>query len=242
MRRGVYLLPNLVTTGSLFFGFVSIVSTIRGDFEQAAIAIFLSALLDAFDGAVARMARAQSLFGQEYDSLSDAIAFGVAPGLLMYLWALQPFGKLGLAAGVLYIACTAMRLARFNVQAATVERRQFQGLPSPGAAAMIAATVLVYYDIGGEGSPSRHVALLVACYMVALLMVSNIAYPSTKSLNLETVRSFRALFLFVLAVSFLIAEPARGLFLLVVAYVVSGPLTRLRRLGRRTYAEPATNA
>lgn len=232
LRRGVYILPNLITTTSLFFGFSSVIATVRGEFESAAWFILASAVADAFDGAVARATRTQSMFGQEFDSLSDAIAFGLAPGLLMFLWALEPFGKWGFGAGFLYVACAVLRLARFNVQAATVEKRRFQGLPSPGAAGMIAVTILLYYDIGGEGSPSRHLILLLEAYAVALLMVSNIGYPSSKSLHLESVKSFRTLFFVILALTVLIAAPERALFAASLLYVFSGPLHELRRLGR----------
>lgn len=237
LRRGVYLLPNSITIASLFFGFASITLGIRGDFEVAAWAIMISSMLDSLDGAVARATRTQSLFGQELDSLADAVAFGVAPGVLMYLWALEPFGKWGFAAGFLYVACTVLRLARFNVQSGTVEKTKFQGLPSPGAAGMIATTILLYYHMGGEGGPSRHVILLVEAYALALMMVSNIEFPSSKSLHLESVKSFRALFLVVLAGSVLIASPARGLFVFFLLYVLSGPLLELRGLlGRRSSA------
>lgn len=233
LRRGVYILPNLITTTSLFFGFTSVVMAVRGEFDRAAWFILASAVADAFDGAVARATRTQSMFGQELDSLSDAIAFGLAPGLLMFLWALEPFGKWGFAAGFLYVACTVLRLARFNVQAATVEKTRFQGLPSPGAAGMIAVTILLYYDMGGEGSPSRHVILLLEAYALALLMVSNIGYPSSKSLRLESVKSFRTLFFVILCLTVLVAAPERALFSLLLLYVLSGPLHELRRLGRR---------
>lgn len=229
LRRGVYLLPNSITLASLYFGFAGVVWGIHGFYDKAAWAILMSALLDSLDGAVARLTRTQSLFGRELDSLADVVAFGVAPGLLMFNWALESFGKWGFAAGFLYVACTALRLARFNVQSSTVERKQFQGLPSPGAAAMIATTVLLYYDIGGAGSPSRHVILLAECYVLPLLMVSNIAYPSSKSLDLDSVKSFSTLFLVVLAGSILVAEPARAAFVFTLLYVLSGPLLRLRR-------------
>lgn len=233
LRRGVYILPNLITTTSLFFGFSAIVLAIHGEFDRAAWFILASAVADALDGAVARATRTQSLFGQELDSLSDAIAFGVAPGLLIFLWALEPFGKWGFAAGFLYIACAVLRLARFNVQAATVEKTKFQGLPSPGAAGMIAVTILLYYDMGGEGSPSRHAILLLEAYALALLMVSNVAYPSSKSLHLESVKSFRTLALVILSLTVLIAAPERGLFVFFLLYTLSGPLGELRRVFRR---------
>ncbi|RMF15551.1 MAG: CDP-diacylglycerol--serine O-phosphatidyltransferase, partial [Candidatus Dadabacteria bacterium] len=236
---GIYLLPNLITIGSLLSGVMGIHWTIQGHFDLAAWAIVLSAILDSLDGTVARVTRTQSLFGQELDSLSDMIAFGATPGILMFMWALQPFGKYGFGALFLYVACTALRLARFNVQSGTVERRAFQGLPSPGAAIMIASTILLYYDMGGEGNPSRHWILLAESYVVALLMVSNIAYLSSKSLHLESVKAFQTLFLVVLALSLVVAEPTKGLFVVSFLYVASGPVLQLRRLIAR--GEPVTH-
>lgn len=240
LRRGIYLLPNLLTISSLFCGVSSLIRTLNGEYDVAAWLIFLSAVFDALDGTVARVTRTQSLFGQELDSLSDVVAFGVAPGLLMFLWALQPFGNWGLGAGFLYIACTALRLARFNVQSGTVERTHFQGIPSPGAAIMIAATVLLYYDMGGEGSPSRHITLLIECYALALLMVSNIPYLSSKALHLESVKAFQTLILVVFLLTLLAAEPTRTLFGAVLLYVLSGLVLQLRRLFGR--GEPVSIA
>lgn len=230
LRRGIYLLPNMLTVASLLCGVTSIVRAINGEYDAAAWLICLSAVFDALDGTVARVTRTQSLFGQELDSLSDVVAFGVAPGLLMFLWALQPFGTWGFGAGFLYIACTALRLARFNVQSGTVERSFFQGIPSPGAAIMIAATVLLYYDIGGEGSPSRHLILLAECYLLALLMVSNIPYLSSKALHLDSVKAFRTLIAAVFVLMFLAAEPVLCIFVFSLLYVISGPVLQLRRL------------
>ena len=138
LKRGVYLLPNLVTTGGLFAGFYGIVATMKGDYQLAAWFILISAVFDALDGKVARLTGTTSRFGVEYDSLVDLVSFGVAPGLLMYSWALQPFGKFGWLAAFLYVVCGALRLARFNIQVNTVESRRFVGLPVPAAAGMVA--------------------------------------------------------------------------------------------------------
>ena len=143
MRKGIYIIPNLITTTALFLGFSSIILSFQGDFKTAAWAILLAGIFDMLDGKVARLTNTTSKFGIEYDSLSDLISFGVAPGLLAFTWAFQPFGKSGWVAAFLYVVCAALRLARFNVQSETVEKQKFKGLPSPGAAGMIAASTTV---------------------------------------------------------------------------------------------------
>src|SRR5512133_1496950 len=170
IKRGIYILPNLVTTGSLFAGFYSLVSTLNGNYQAAAIWIFISAICDGLDGKVARMTGTTSKFGVEYDSLADLVAFGVTPGLMMYAWALKPFGRLGWLAAFLFVVCGALRLARFNVQVNTVESKRFVGLPIPAAASMVSATVLLFYHFGW-GSYKK-VTILILIYCLAFLMVS----------------------------------------------------------------------
>ena len=147
-RRSVYLLPNLLTSMSLFGGFYSIIATIDGKFVYASIAIFLACLCDVFDGAVARKTGSASRFGVEYDSLADLVSFGVAPGLLAYMWALKGYGRFGWLAAFLYVACGALRLARFNVQVDSVQKKQFLGLPIPMAAMAMASSVLFFNEMG----------------------------------------------------------------------------------------------
>ena len=149
LRKGVYILPNLVTSAGLFAGFYSIIATLNHDYRLAAIMILVSQLCDALDGRIARLTSSASSFGVQYDSLADLIAFGVAPGILVYTWALRPWGRWGWLAATLYVTCGALRLARFNVQYGSVERRHFVGLPIPAAADVIAATVLLYYYLNG---------------------------------------------------------------------------------------------
>jgi len=151
LRRGVYILPSLITTGGLFAGFYSVIASFRGDFFTAAVAVLVANVCDVLDGRVARLTNTTSRFGIEYDSLADLIAFGVAPGILVYRWALEPWGSWGWLAASLYVTCGALRLARFNVQYDVSEKRHFHGLPIPAAAEVIASTVLVYYYFGGEG-------------------------------------------------------------------------------------------
>ena len=234
IRKGVYILPNLMTSLSLFFGFYSIVHTLAGQFTRAAWGIMISMIFDSFDGTVARVTGTASDFGAEYDSLSDLVAFGVAPGVLIYNWALQPFGKWGFISAFLYVLCTALRLARFNVQSSTVEKKEFQGLPSPGAAAGIATTVLFFmYIEGGRGGrlgdiirekmiTPHHVAFLVLTLVLAFLMVSTIRYKSGKDLSVFKRLPFLYLPLAMIVILLVIAEPEVMLFVLIYTYILSG--------------------
>ncbi|HYD48651.1 MAG TPA: CDP-diacylglycerol--serine O-phosphatidyltransferase, partial [Terriglobales bacterium] len=167
--KGVFLLPSIITTGGLFAGFYSIIASVREDYWVAAIAILIANVCDILDGRVARMTRTSTRFGIEYDSLSDVIAFGVAPGLLVYTWALRPWGTVGWLAASIYVACGALRLARFNAQYDNAEKRHFIGLPIPAAAEVIASLVLLYYFAGGEGEPHKRVTLLLTTYALAAL-------------------------------------------------------------------------
>jgi CDP-diacylglycerol--serine O-phosphatidyltransferase len=182
-RRGIYVLPNLVTTASLFCGFYAIIAAISGNFYYAALSILIAAVLDGLDGRIARLTRTTSAFGVQYDSLSDLIAFGLAPGILVFLWALKPFNRFGWMAAFLYVVCGALRLARFNVQAGQVSHNYFVGLPIPAAATIVATTILFIYQIGGTGS-TGYLAVLITIYTLSFLMVSNIPYPSFKGMKL----------------------------------------------------------
>ena len=178
-HRGIFLLPNLITTAGLFCGFYAIVASMRGDFESAAIAIFFAAIFDGLDGRVARLTNTSSKFGEEYDSLADMVSFGVAPALVMYSWGLSDLGKFGWSAAFVYVACAALRLARFNTQIDTADKNYFTGLASPAAAAVIASTVWVCHDLGwvGESLPieiSVIVSLLTA--VTGVLMMANFPY------------------------------------------------------------------
>ena len=226
-KRGVYLLPNLITSASLFGGFYSIISAFDGNFEHAAIAILISAVLDGLDGKVARLTGSSSKFGVEYDSLADVIAFGLAPGVLIFTWALRPFGRYGWLAAFLYVVCGALRLARFNVQVTTVESKRFNGLPIPAAAALVATTVLMFFTIGRGEEMVKHITVLVLVYALAFLMVSNVKFYSFKELNLSQRMPFRLLVALVFLLIVIAAQPTLMLFLLTFGYVVSGPITTL---------------
>ncbi len=238
MRKGIYILPNLFTTGSLFAGFYGMIAGVNGDFRTAAVCILISAVFDGLDGKVARATGTTSKFGVEYDSLADLVAFGVAPGLIMYFWALKPFGRLGWLAAFLFVVCGALRLARFNVQVDTVESKRFVGLPIPAAASMVSATVLFFHHMGWPSSYKK-LAILILIYCLAFLMVSSVKYYSFKDPELIKKQPFGFLVLAVLLFIVIAAEPAIMMFVLLVCYVLSGPVTFLVTWPRRRRLEKA---
>ena len=220
-RRGIYLLPNLFTTASLFAGFYSIVQAMNQRFEEAAIAIFIAMVLDGLDGRVARMTKTQSAFGAEYDSLSDMVSFGAAPALVIYEWALRPMDKLGWVAAFVYVAGAALRLARFNTNLDVVDKRFFQGLPSPAAAALVAGFVWVSHAFALTTVTERWVGLAITLY-AGLTMVTNVPFYSGKTINLKRSIPFVVLLLFVLGFALLSIHPPLVLFVCFVAYGLSG--------------------
>ena len=220
-------MPNLLTSGSLVGGFYAIIAAFNGDYIIAAIAIMIAFFFDGVDGRVARLTRTTSRFGVEYDSLADLVAFGVAPGILVFSWALQPYGRLGWLAAFLYVACGALRLARFNVQFDTAEHRFFRGLPIPMAASMIAASVFLLHHLGEEGE-TKHLSLLILIYVLAFLMVSNIRYPSFKNLELIRKKPFSTLVAMILTIVVVVAEPAIMLFTFSFLYILIGPANIVR--------------
>jgi len=232
MRKGIYLLPNLITLSSMFAGFYSIVASFNSDYERAAWAILVASVFDVLDGWVARMTHTATRFGIEIDSLSDAISFGVAPGVLVYSWSLQSFGKIGWLAAFFLVACAALRLARFNVQMGSEEKKHFTGLPSPAAALMIATTVLAYQEVidtlkelhfaGLADMISLDYWVLALTFVVAGLMVSNITYHGIKEANLKERRPFGLLVGIVAFLGIVAYHPALVLFLISLAYVVLG--------------------
>jgi CDP-diacylglycerol--serine O-phosphatidyltransferase len=226
LERGIYVLPNLLTSANLFCGFYAIIAAIQGNFTKGAIAIMVAAVFDILDGKIARVTRTVSKFGLEYDSLSDAISFGVAPGILVYLWALQPFGRLGWLAALLFVACGTLRLARFNTQAGSISSEYFIGLPIPAAAFMIAATVLLLHRFGGGGT-TRHVTVLIMIYVLSFLMVSTVKYYSFKHATLFKKMRFNVLVVLILFAIVIAAEPSLSFFLMMLCYVLSGPFTTL---------------
>ncbi len=223
IRKGIYIIPNLVTSGSLFGGFYAIVAALDGNFSASAVAILVSMLLDGVDGRVARMTNTNSSFGIEYDSLADLVSFGVAPGVLILTWALRPYGRFGWLAAFLFVACGALRLARFNVQVNTVESKVFNGLPIPAAASLIATTVL-FLTYLRQGGMTKHITILLVTYFLAFLMISNIKYHSFKELNLAKRKPFSILVIIILLFIIVALEPRIMLFVISLGYVISGPV------------------
>lgn len=226
-RKGIYLLPNALTTASLFSGFYAIVSAANGVFDNAAIAIFVSMILDGLDGRVARMTNTQSKFGEEYDSLADMVAFGVAPGLVAFFWSLNGFDKVGWAVTFIYVAGAALRLARFNTQIGSVDKKFFVGLPSPAAAACVAGLVWCFHLF----EPAAWITLLTMVVVAGagVLMVSNILYRSFKDLDLRGRVPFAAILLVVLVFVVIALDPATVLFTGFLLYGLSGPVRSLFR-------------
>lgn len=234
-RKGIYLLPNLFTTSALFAGFFSVVAGINGDFTAAAVAIFIAMILDGLDGRVARMTNTQSAFGAEYDSLSDMLSFGVAPALVAFNWILQDVGKTGWVVAFLYVACAALRLARFNVQIGSADKKWFIGLPSPSAAAFVAASVWTFHSFDAEAFGFKLLMLIVVA-AAGILMVSNIRYYSFKEIDLKGPVPFVVLLAIVLGFVVISVEPSVMLLLLFSGYVASGPALAIMRKMQRTPA------
>ena len=239
MPKGIFLLPNLFTTGALFSGFYAIIAAMNGRFEIAAIAIFIAGLLDGLDGRVARLTNTQSAFGAEYDSLSDMVSFGIAPALIVYMWSLvylrdvsNFMGKLGWLAAFIYATSTALRLARFNTQIGVADKRYFQGLASPAAAGVLMGSIWVceIYHIAGE---DVIYAALILTISAGLLMVSNFSYYSFKDLDLREKVPFVSLLVMILVFVFLSLKPATVLFLFFFLYMLSGPVISLFRWNRK---------
>lgn len=225
-RRGIYILPNFFTTCSLFCGFYSIIASFNGNFTKAAWAVLLSAVFDWLDGKIARISHSISQFGMEYDSLSDLIAFGVAPGVMIYTWALTPFGRIGWLASFLYVACTALRLARFNVHSSTMEIRYFQGMPSPAAGGLIATTIIISHHLGWDET-IKHLSILLLTFYLSFMMVSKIRYQSLKQ-ELKGRIPFQILVTILCVLIIIVAEPYITLFVLFFLYAFSGPVLALK--------------
>ncbi|MCG8427607.1 MAG: CDP-diacylglycerol--serine O-phosphatidyltransferase [Chromatiales bacterium] len=231
-NRGIYLLPNLFTTAALFSGFYAVLAAMNGKFEHAAIAIFVAMIMDGLDGRVARMTNTQTAFGAEYDSLSDMVAFGLAPALVMYEWSLHSLGKLGWMAAFVYTVAAALRLARFNTQVGTADKRYFQGLPSPAAAAILAASVWVAVDHEIAGTDLSIIACIFTI-TAGLLMVSNIRYYSFKEIDFKGKVPFIVVVAVALGFSVVTVQPALVLFLIFFFYALSGFVMTLVYLKRR---------
>ena len=228
LRRGVFLLPATITSIGLLSGFYSMVSAVTGHFEVAAVMIIVAFVCDGLDGRVARASRTSSQFGIEYDSLSDLVAFGVAPAMLAFSWALKPIGSIGIAVGGLYVLCGALRLARFNVQTATADKRRFVGLPIPGAALMIASTALAYSYFEFESPRTLCTLMVPVTLALGSLMISRVPYPSFKAMKLEKRAQIELVVAMMVVAAMLFAIPQLTAFMLSAAYVLSGPALMIR--------------
>jgi len=224
-RRGIYILPNIFTSLNLFCGFYAVIAAIDGKFAAAAIAIIIGVMFDMLDGKIARATNTTSQFGLEYDSLADLISFGLAPGVMIYLWALKPLGRIGWLAAFLFMACGALRLARFNSQVGTISSDYFVGLPIPAGASMAATTVLFCYRFNFAGNP---IIILILLYILSFLMVSTIKYNSFKKPELFRKMNFNVLVAVILILIFIASQPPIALFILGLTYVISGPYITIR--------------
>lgn len=233
-QRGIYLLPNLFTTAALFAGFYAIIAAMRGDFENAAVAIFLAMVLDGLDGRIARLTNTSSKFGAEFDSLADMVSFGVAPALVVFSWALGGLGKFGWSTAFIYVACAALRLARFNTQIDTADKNYFTGLASPAAAAILASTVWVCHDQGlvGAALPGELSVLVgVLTALVGFLMIANFPYYSFKGIDFRGRVPFVVMIAVVLVFGLITLDPPSILLVCFLGYALSGPV--LQALKRR---------
>ncbi len=228
--RGVFLLPNIITTGALFCGFYAVIAGMQNDFYAGSVAIFVAMVLDGLDGRIARLTNTTSAFGAEFDSMADMVSFGVAPALLVFNWALTDIGKAGWVAAFIFTACAALRLARFNTQLGKTDNRFFSGLASPAAAALIAGSVWIGQALEIDASAPTmavlHAALLI---LLGFLMISSFPYYSFKSLNLEARVPFVRVLLFLALLGLVALNPPVAMWLLFFAYALSGPVQHLRR-------------
>jgi len=226
MKKGIYILPNALTLCGMFFGFYSILSAIKGNYVHAAWAIMIADVFDGLDGWVARLTHSTTRFGIELDSLSDLVAFGVAPAVMIYKWSISPFGRIGIAAAFLFAACGALRLARYNVQMGSTESKAFTGMPIPGAASVLASLVIFYYEFW-EQAPEKNVFVLLLTIGLALLMVSTLRFHGLKEIDFTKRKPFWILVAFVLFIAVIVSHPAKALFVLAMIYLAEGLLENI---------------
>lgn len=231
LKKGIYILPSLLTTGSVFCGFYAFIAAVQDKFFEAAVAILIAMVFDGLDGRVARFTKTSSVFGLQYDSLADVISFGMAPAVLVYMWVLKPFGRLGWMAAFLYLLCGALRLARFNVTKPDLRGNQFIGLPIPAAAGVLASIIIAFEDL--FATRLDPMIMVGVVYLLAFLMVSNLRYPAFKQFELGR-RVVFTRFLFVVLFLYAFATiPKIALFVLSCLYLVSGPASLLISFIRR---------
>jgi len=233
MKRGIYILPNALTLCGLFLGFYSILATIKGHYVQASWAIMIAMIFDGLDGWVARLTQSTTRFGIELDSLSDLIAFGLAPAVMLYKWALVPFGRVGWAAAFLFVACGALRLARYNIQMGSTESKAFTGMPIPGAAALIATLVIFYHELW-DTVPDRNYFILFFTIFLSALMVSTMKFHGLKELDLRKRKPFKILVAFVLVLTVIVMHPEISLFLFAMIYLIGGIIENIVLYGKKS--------
>ncbi len=240
MKRGVYILPNSLTLAGMFFGFYAITTAIKGNFPKAGWLILIAMVFDGIDGWVARMTNTTSRFGLELDSLSDLVAFGVAPAVLLYTWALEPFGRLGFATAFLFAACGALRLARYNVQMTKEEKLSFTGMPIPAAATIVASSVIFYHTIN-ETPPEKSIYVLLFTWVLSVLMVSTLRFHGMKELKLAEKKPFWFLLAVVLMLYVLAVHPPVAVFSFAMAYlflgIIENTYLQLKKLRKKAQAK-----
>ncbi len=239
-RRGVYLLPSLFTLANMFCGYACVVYAMRGEYETAAPFIGFAIVLDMLDGRIARLTGTSSAFGLEFDSLADIISFGIAPAILSFAWGLTPLGRWGWAAGFIYVTAAAMRLARFNIQSGSGDKRFFVGMPSPAAAAVPASTVFAYPN--GLHTPQDALPALAMVLVPAFLMVSTIRFRSFKNLDLQSRRSYMVLFVLALMIAAIVVHPHVVLVVMAYTYLTWGLVAYLYHRFRRRETEEGSDA
>ena len=220
-KKGIYLLPNALTLCGMFCGFFAILSAINGNYLYAAWAIILANVFDGLDGWIARLTNTSTRFGIELDSLSDLVAFGVAPSVMVFKWSLMPYNRLGWAVAFLYVACGALRLARFNVQTGTPGSKAFKGMPIPAAATVLASIVIFYYEFW-TGQPGKNIYLLIITVLLSLLMVSTLRYHGLKEIDFRERKPFWVLIVFVIIMFIMFIHPSTAIFIFAMAYLFWG--------------------
>ncbi len=237
-KKGVYILPNTITLCGMFSGFFAIIAAINGNFIYAAWAIVLANVFDGLDGWIARLTNTTTRFGIELDSLSDLVAFGVAPSVLMYKWTLASFGRLGWAVAFLFVACGALRLARFNVQTGAPGSKSFKGMPIPAAATVLASIVIFYYEFW-TGQPEKNAFLLALAFALSLLMVSTLRYHGLKEIDFRERKPFWVLIVFVIVLFVMFIHPSTAIFIFAMAYLAWGIIENILLFIKRRKKQPA---
>jgi CDP-diacylglycerol--serine O-phosphatidyltransferase len=236
-KKGVYLLPNTITLCGMGAGFYAILSAINGNFIHAAWAIIIANIFDGLDGWIARLTNTSTKFGVELDSLSDLVAFGVAPSIMMYKWTLMPFGRIGWAAAFLFVACGALRLARFNIQTGVPGSKAFKGMPIPAAATILASIVIFYYEFW-TGKPDKNILFPIITIMLSLLMVSTIRYHGLKEIDFRERKPFWVLIVFVIFLFVLFVHPAIAIFVFATAYLGFGIIENIYLFAKKKNIKP----